>query len=78
MAAEGEEDKVVLVQTLLTVNEVFVYRIPPLKSSVGHRYVEFVPGTFCDFLPPCSAYFLIHQRGRLGSCEASTNMYFDR
>lgn len=31
------EDEVHLVQKLLTVNEVFIYRIPPLKSSGGHR-----------------------------------------
>mmetsp|Transcript_31973 Transcript_31973/g.52788 ORF Transcript_31973/g.52788 Transcript_31973/m.52788 type:complete len:268 (+) Transcript_31973:119-922(+) len=34
---EEEEDQVHLVQTLLTVNEVFVYQIPPMKSSGGHR-----------------------------------------
>lgn len=34
----GDEDvKVVLEQTLLRVNEVFVYRIPPMKTSGGHR-----------------------------------------
>ena len=27
------------VQTLLTVNEVFVYRIAPMKTSGGHRCV---------------------------------------
>ena len=26
-------------QTLLTHHEVFVYKIPPLKNSGGHRYV---------------------------------------
>mmetsp|Transcript_15799 Transcript_15799/g.23252 ORF Transcript_15799/g.23252 Transcript_15799/m.23252 type:complete len:292 (-) Transcript_15799:68-943(-) len=31
------EDEVHLVQKLLTVDEVFIYRIPPLKSSGGHR-----------------------------------------
>jgi hypothetical protein len=36
--ANNDEDKVHLVQTLLTVNEVFVYRIPPMKTSGGHRY----------------------------------------
>lgn len=35
--ANNDEDKVHLVQTLLTVNEVFVYRIPPMKTSGGHR-----------------------------------------
>jgi len=31
------EDEVHLVQKLLTVNEVFIYRIPHLKSAGGHR-----------------------------------------
>lgn len=37
----GEEDEVHILQTLLTVREVFVYRIPPMKSSGGHRYVPY-------------------------------------
>jgi hypothetical protein len=38
---DNEDDyQVHLVQTLLTVNEVFVYRIPPMKTSGGHRYVR--------------------------------------
>ena len=32
-----DTEKVVLQQKLLTVDEVFVYRIPPLRSSGGHR-----------------------------------------
>lgn len=38
-AAKGDDDdvKVVLEQTLLTCPEVFVYRIPPMMTSGGHR-----------------------------------------
>ena len=34
---DGEDVKVVLEQTLLTCPEVFVYRIPPMMTSGGHR-----------------------------------------
>ena len=34
---DGEDIKVVLEQTLLTCPEVFVYRIPPMMTSGGHR-----------------------------------------
>ena len=37
--ASTTEDRVVLQQTLMTVDEVFVYRVPPLRTSGGHRYV---------------------------------------
>ena len=36
-AAADDEVKVVLEQTLLTCPEVFVYRIPPMMTSGGHR-----------------------------------------
>ena len=32
-----EDVKVVLEQTLLKVDEVFVYRIPPMMTSGGHQ-----------------------------------------
>mmetsp|Transcript_27252 Transcript_27252/g.38327 ORF Transcript_27252/g.38327 Transcript_27252/m.38327 type:complete len:293 (-) Transcript_27252:206-1084(-) len=34
---EEDEDRVVLQQRLLKTDEVFVYRIPPMKTSSGHR-----------------------------------------
>ncbi len=33
----AEDDGVVLRQTLLNVEEVFLYTIPPLKTAGGHR-----------------------------------------
>lgn len=36
---EAEPQGSLLRQTLLTHDEVFVYKIPPLRSSGGHRYV---------------------------------------
>jgi hypothetical protein len=35
--AENSSEKVVMKQKLLDVKEVFVYRIPTLRSSGGHR-----------------------------------------
>eukprot|EP00549_Striatella_unipunctata_P005767 CAMPEP_0118707398 /NCGR_PEP_ID=MMETSP0800-20121206/21185_1 /TAXON_ID=210618 ORGANISM="Striatella unipunctata, Strain CCMP2910" /NCGR_SAMPLE_ID=MMETSP0800 /ASSEMBLY_ACC=CAM_ASM_000638 /LENGTH=276 /DNA_ID=CAMNT_0006610227 /DNA_START=10 /DNA_END=840 /DNA_ORIENTATION=- len=32
-----KEDQVLMEQTLLKVDEIFVYRVPPMKSSGGHR-----------------------------------------
>ena len=41
MTLDDDDDcQVHLVQTLLTVNEVFVYQIPPMKTSGGHRCVR--------------------------------------
>lgn len=37
---EGEEGCIVLEQPLLTIKEVFVYRVPPLRASSGHRAEE--------------------------------------
>lgn len=37
---EGEECCIVLEQPLLTIKEVFVYRVPPLRASSGHRAEE--------------------------------------
>jgi hypothetical protein len=34
---EKEVDHFPYVQTLLRISEVFLYRIPPMKSSGGHR-----------------------------------------
>ena len=35
--AVEDEIKVVLEQTLLKTDEVFVYRIPPMMTSAGHQ-----------------------------------------
>ena len=37
MSAEEIEEKVVIEQRLLKLDEVFVYRIPPMRSADGHR-----------------------------------------
>ncbi|KAL7451866.1 hypothetical protein ACHAWC_006691 [Mediolabrus comicus] len=37
MPAEEIEEKVVIEQRLLKLDEVFVYRIPPMRSADGHR-----------------------------------------
>lgn len=34
---DGSDTKVIVEQTLLKINEVFVYRIPPMRSADGHR-----------------------------------------
>jgi hypothetical protein len=49
----AENDKVVLKQTLMSVDEVFVYRIPSLKTSGGHRYVFFLLSRCFAGLLPC-------------------------
>jgi len=33
----GDEEKVVIEQRLLKIEEVFIYRIPPMRSADGHR-----------------------------------------
>jgi hypothetical protein len=33
----NDEEKVVITQTLCRIGQVFVYRVPPMKTSVGHR-----------------------------------------
>lgn len=38
--AEGDHDEIVIEQPLLTIKEVFVYRVPPLRASSGHRAEE--------------------------------------
>ncbi|CAN0539343.1 unnamed protein product, partial [Ectocarpus sp. 12 AP-2014] len=35
-----EEEELVIEQPLLTIKEVFVYRVPPLRASSGHRAEE--------------------------------------
>ncbi|CAN0520982.1 unnamed protein product, partial [Ectocarpus sp. 12 AP-2014] len=37
---EEEEEELVIEQPLLTIKEVFVYRVPPLRASSGHRAEE--------------------------------------
>lgn len=37
---EEEEEALVIEQPLLTIKEVFVYRVPPLRASSGHRAEE--------------------------------------
>lgn len=41
-------DKVVMEQSLVKIDEVFVYRIPPMRSADGHRWVAmFLPCISC-------------------------------
>lgn len=37
---EEEEEELVIEQPLLTIKEVFVYQVPPLRASSGHRAEE--------------------------------------
>ncbi|CAM9717381.1 unnamed protein product, partial [Laminaria digitata] len=37
---EHEEEEIVIEQPLLTIKEVFVYKVPPLRASSGHRAEE--------------------------------------
>lgn len=37
---EGAEEEIVIEQPLFTIKEVFVYRVPPLRASSGHRAEE--------------------------------------
>jgi hypothetical protein len=45
MTASETQDKVVLEQTLLRVEETFVYKIPPMATSGGHHADEWDLGT---------------------------------
>lgn len=37
---DDEEEELVIEQPLLTIKEVFVYQVPPLRASSGHRAEE--------------------------------------
>ncbi len=37
---QEEEEELVIEQPLLTIKEVFVYKVPPLRASSGHRAEE--------------------------------------
>lgn len=37
---DGEEGELLIEQPLFTIKEVFVYRVPPLRASSGHRAEE--------------------------------------
>jgi hypothetical protein len=39
---DEEDVKVVVKQKLMTCDEVYLYKVPPLKGAGGHRYVYLI------------------------------------